>query len=66
MFRIIIYYETVNGVTSNLVEFKTREEMAEAIALIDRMVDESPLSYLELQIPPATIRRIAHEQADEE
>ena len=65
MFRVIIYYESANGVVSNLLEFKTREEMNEAIAIIDQTGEESPLSYLELQIPPATIRRVAHEQTDD-
>jgi hypothetical protein len=66
MYRIIIYYEATNGVTSNLVEFNTKEEMDEAIAIIDQTGEESPLSYIELQFPPATIRRIAHEQTDDE
>lgn len=65
MFRVIIYYESANGVVSNLVEFKTREEMNEAIAIIDQTGEESPVSYLELQFPPATIRRVAHEQTDD-
>lgn len=65
MFRVIIYYESANGVVSNLVEFKTREEMNEAIAIIDQTGEESTVSYLELQFPPATIRRVAHEQTDD-
>ena len=58
MFRIIVYYESAHGVTSTLVEFKTRDELKEATAIIDSTGEDSYLSYLELQAPPATIKRV--------
>jgi hypothetical protein len=54
--RIIIYYESANGVTSNLVEFENRSAMKECTDIIDG-IEEGVITYLELQNPPAAIKQ---------
>lgn len=56
MWKLIIYYESAHGVTATLVTFETHAELLACTAIIDN-IDEGPISYLELQEPPAGIKQ---------
>lgn len=62
--RIIVYYESANGVTSNLVEFESHSELVECTSIIDG-IEEGTITYLELQDPPTGIKQHYLESTDD-